>query len=123
MNTGHDGSLTTLHANSPYEVINRLVMMSRYAMDLPVSLIEEQIASALDVIVQLDRQPDGGRKVSMVCSCRLQEGRVRLEQLVRWDVETQRYVWSAVPEWLSDARNARLIDMEEVARWRRSLGL
>ncbi|MDR0500953.1 MAG: CpaF family protein [Coriobacteriales bacterium] len=69
MNTGHDGSLTTLHANSPYEVINRLIMMSRYGMDLPISLIEEQIASALDLIVQMDRFSDGTRRVSMICAC------------------------------------------------------
>ena len=69
MNTGHDGSLTTLHANSPSEIVERLVMMARYAMDLPVTLIEKQIASALDLVVQLDRQIDGCRRITAVCEC------------------------------------------------------
>ena len=69
MNTGHDGSLTTLHANSPSEVVSRLVMMSRYGMDLPVSVIEEQIASALDIIIQLDRFNDGSRRITSICEC------------------------------------------------------
>ncbi len=64
MNTGHDGSLTTIHANSPRDTISRLetlVLMS--GMDLPVRAIREQIASAVDVIVQESRFGDGSRKV------------------------------------------------------------
>jgi len=64
MNTGHDGSLTTIHANSPRDVISRLetlVLMS--GMDLPVRAIREQIASAIDVIIHLSRMGDGSRKV------------------------------------------------------------
>ena len=55
MTTGHDGSLTTLHAGSPREAMARLVTMVRYGMDLPTEVIEEQVVSALDVIVQHDR--------------------------------------------------------------------
>ncbi|MDR1422127.1 MAG: CpaF family protein, partial [Coriobacteriales bacterium] len=69
MNTGHDGSMTTLHANSPADVIGRLVMMARYGMDLPVEVIEEQIATAFDLLVQIDRGADGLRRVTSVCSC------------------------------------------------------
>jgi pilus assembly protein CpaF len=67
MNTGHDGSLTTVHANSPRDVISRLetmVMMS--GMDLPSRAIREQIASAIDLIVHVDRMSDGTRKVVKV---------------------------------------------------------
>ncbi|MDR2197763.1 MAG: CpaF family protein [Coriobacteriales bacterium] len=69
MNTGHDGSMTTLHANSPGDVINRLVMMARFGMDLPVEVIEQQIATAFDLIVQIDRAADGVRRVTSVCLC------------------------------------------------------
>lgn len=64
MNTGHDGSLTTVHANSPRDVISRLetmVMMS--GMELPSRAIREQIASAVDIIVHQSRMSDGSRKV------------------------------------------------------------
>lgn len=68
MNTGHSGSLTTLHANSPTEAISRLVTLVRYAADLPVDVIESHIASALDLIVQTARSSDGSRFVSEVAS-------------------------------------------------------
>ena len=64
MNTGHDGSLTTAHANNPRDALSRLenmVMMAGY--DLPSSAIREQISSAIDLIVQQTRLPDGSRKI------------------------------------------------------------
>ena len=59
MNTGHDGSLTTLHAGSPTEAVSRLVLMARLGMDLPASLIEEQVATAIDLVVMSRRMTDG----------------------------------------------------------------
>jgi pilus assembly protein CpaF len=65
MNTGHDGSLTTVHANSPRDSIARLETMTLMAgMELPVRAIREQIASAVDVIVHLTRLRDGTRRVT-----------------------------------------------------------
>jgi len=67
MNTGHDGSLTTVHANSPRDVISRLeTMVLMSGMDLPVRAIREQIASAVDVIVHESRFSDGSRKVTRI---------------------------------------------------------
>ncbi|MBM4142111.1 MAG: FHA domain-containing protein [Lentisphaerae bacterium] len=67
MNTGHDGSLTTIHANSPRDVISRLeTMVLMSGMDLPVRAIREQIASAIDLIVHEARFSDGTRKISRV---------------------------------------------------------
>lgn len=64
MNTGHEGSMTTAHANSPRDVLSRIETMTLMAgYDLPIRAIREQIASALDVIVHVDRQRDGTRKV------------------------------------------------------------
>ncbi len=64
MNTGHDGSLTTLHAGTAHEALNRLVMMCRYGTDLDPEILEEQVASALDLIV-IQRRLSSGRR--LVC--------------------------------------------------------
>jgi pilus assembly protein CpaF len=67
MNTGHDGSLTTAHANSPRDVLSRLeVMVLMAGMDLPVSAIREQITSAVNIIVQQTRYACGSRKISKI---------------------------------------------------------
>ena len=77
MNTGHDGSLTTVHANSPRDTLARLetlVLMSGF--DLPVRAIREQMASAIDVIVQLTRMRDGSRRVTHITEVQGMEGDV-----------------------------------------------
>ncbi len=77
MNTGHDGSLTTGHANSPRDMISRvetMVLMS--GMDLPVRAIREQIASAIDLIVQQTRFKDGSRKITHITEIQGMEGDV-----------------------------------------------
>ncbi len=77
MNTGHDGSLTTVHANSPRDTLARLetlVLMSGF--DLPVRAIREQMASAIDVIVQLSRLRDGTRRVTHITEVQGMEGDV-----------------------------------------------
>jgi pilus assembly protein CpaF len=66
MNTGHDGSMTTLHANSAGEVPERLEVLILMAADLPVISIHRQISSAIDLIVHLDRVPGGGRMVTQI---------------------------------------------------------
>ena len=83
MNTGHDGSLCTVHANSPRDALARIetmVLMAGY--DLPVRAIREQIASAINVIVQLERQTDGSRKVVSVQEIQGMEGDTILLQEV-----------------------------------------
>jgi pilus assembly protein CpaF len=66
MNTGHDGSLTTIHANTAADVVLRLEVLVQMAAALPIASIHRQIASAIDLIVQLRRQRDGSRKVVQV---------------------------------------------------------
>jgi len=66
MNTGHDGSMTTVHANSSREVIERLEVLVLMAADLPVSSIHRQVASALDLIVHISRLPSGARIVTQI---------------------------------------------------------
>ncbi|MFK5688972.1 CpaF family protein [Ornithinimicrobium sp. LYQ92] len=75
MNTGHDGSLSTLHANSPRDAVSRLETMVLMAgMDLPLRAIREQISSAVDLIVQLTRLRDGTRRVTQVTEVQGMEG-------------------------------------------------
>ena len=77
MNTGHDGSLTTAHSNSPRDTIARIETMALMAgFDLPVRAIREQIASAVDVIVHIERMRDGSRKVVYVSEVAGMEGDV-----------------------------------------------
>src|SRR6266540_2609842 len=77
MNTGHDGSLTTVHANSPRDAISRLeVMVLMAGMDLPVKVIREQVASAIDLIVHQSRMRDGSRKVTNITEVQGMEGEV-----------------------------------------------
>ncbi len=81
MNTGHDGSLTTVHANSPRDTLARLetlVLMAGF--DLPVRAIREQMASAIDVIVQLTRLRDGSRRVTHITEVQGMEGDVIILQ-------------------------------------------
>ncbi|CAA9300419.1 MAG: Type II/IV secretion system ATP hydrolase TadA/VirB11/CpaF, TadA subfamily, partial [uncultured Chloroflexia bacterium] len=75
MNTGHDGSLTTAHSNSPRDTVSRLETMILMAgMDLPLRAIREQIASALDLIVHQERLQDGSRKIVKVTEVLGMEG-------------------------------------------------
>lgn len=81
MNTGHDGSLTTGHANSPRDLLSRLeVMVLMAGMDLPVRAIREQISSAVDIVVQLSRFSDGRRRVTSIVAVEGLEGDVILTQ-------------------------------------------
>jgi pilus assembly protein CpaF len=75
MNTGHDGSLTTLHANSPRDALSRLETMTMMSgLDLPLKVIRQQIASAVDLIVQQSRLKDGSRKVTSITEVAGMEG-------------------------------------------------
>src|SRR5438045_5573084 len=75
MNTGHDGSLSTGHANSPRDILARLETMCLMAgVDLPARAIKEQIASALDLIVQISRLKDGSRKITNITEVQGMEG-------------------------------------------------
>jgi len=77
MNTGHDGSITTVHSNSPRDTLSRIETMTLMAgMDLPVRVIREQMASALDMIVHLTRLRDGTRRVTHVSEVMGMEGDV-----------------------------------------------
>ena len=87
MNTGHEGSLTTVHANAPRDVIARLETMVLMAgMDLPVSAIRDQIASAVHLVVQQARGADGQRRIVEIAEITGVEGaRVLMQPIYRWE--------------------------------------
>lgn len=83
MNTGHEGSLTTAHANSPREAISRIeVMVMMAGMELPMSVVREQIASAVDLIVHQKRFPCGSRKVAHISEITgMESGTIQLQDI------------------------------------------
>lgn len=87
MNTGHDGSLTTAHANSPRDALSRLETMVLMAgMDFPVRAIREQISSAIDLIIQQSRIQDGSRKITYITEVQKMEGdTIVLQDLFRYE--------------------------------------
>jgi len=86
MNTGHEGSLSTAHANSPMDLLSRLETMALMSdVDLPVSHVREQIAGALDLVVHMSRLPSGRRMVSRISAVEgLVRGTVAVKDVFRW---------------------------------------
>ena len=121
MSTGHDGSLTTLHANSPKEVVQRLTTMVRYSADLPVDVVETNIASALDLIVQVARAPTGARYLSEIATLGF-DSRARKCEFVRLYSRGPldcAGVWHEVPEWTHDVFSFGVASEAEVREWMR----
>ncbi len=87
MNTGHEGSLTTAHANSPRDMLSRMeVMVLMAGMDLPIAAIREQIASAIDIIVQQSRFPDGSRKITYITEVTgMESGVIQMQDIFRFE--------------------------------------
>ena len=119
MNTGHDGSLTTVHANSPRDVISRLeTMVLMSGMELPSRAIREQIQSAVDIIIHESRLADGSRKVTAITEVTGMEG----NQIVMQDIFAFKQTGvdangkilgemkptGAIPTFMEDIRRANL---------------
>ncbi|HEX8524073.1 MAG TPA: CpaF family protein [Tepidisphaeraceae bacterium] len=87
MNTGHDGSLTTLHANTPRDAISRIETMALMGgIDFPVKVIREQVASAIELIIQATRLRDGSRKITAITEIGGMEGdKVCLQDVFRYE--------------------------------------
>ncbi len=121
MNTGHDGSLTTGHANSPTDMISRLeTMVLMSGMDLPVRAIRDQICAAVDVIVQQTRFSDGTRRVINVTEVvGLQDdGRIHLEDIFRFQqrgvdsrgkIQGEVLLTGYIPSFVPDLINAGIV--------------
>ncbi len=88
MNTGHDGSLSTGHANSPTDMLSRLETMVLMGMDLPLTAVRRQIASGVDLIVHLGRLRDGSRKVLEIVELTgMEQGEICLRSLFHFEEE------------------------------------
>lgn len=89
MDTGHDGCMSTGHANSASDMLNRLSTMSLMAMDIPLAAIKSQIASALDILVHLGRMNDKSRKILEISEVDGFDGRdIILNTLYRYDIQS-----------------------------------
>jgi len=91
MNTGHDGSLTTAHANNPRDLLSRLETMVLMAgMDLPIKAIREQVSSAIDIIVQQSRMRDGTRKIINISEVLGMEGdKITMQEIFLYETDGQ----------------------------------
>lgn len=123
MNTGHSGSLTTLHANSPEEAIMRLTTMVRYVSEIPVEVIETQIASAIDMVVQTARYPDGSRGISAIVGYSIGHGTKAcvVEPYFERDHATGKQQWYSIPAWVDELPYLKIATHEEVETWKNSL--
>ena len=82
MNTGHDGSMTTMHANGPKDALNRLENMVLMSVDLPLRAIREYIVGAIDLIVHIERTSDGRRKITSITELvGMQEQEIELREI------------------------------------------
>lgn len=118
MNTGHDGSLTTLHAGTAKEAILRLVLMARFGMDLPAEIIEQQIATALDLIVMSQRFSDGQRYVTSISEVFLSsDGRIQTQEVVSFNLQDRSWLLVKIPECIKRAQLEGSLKQEEVSQW------
>lgn len=120
MNTGHDGSLTTLHANSPAETISRLTTMVRYAAELPVEVIENYISSAIDLVIQTSRAIDGSRYVSNVVSFYYDENdkKCKTNELFYRGPFDKSGKWINFPNWIDNVIDFNYASKKEVEQWK-----
>lgn len=118
MNTGHDGSMTTLHANSAAEVITRLITMVGYGANLSESQVMAQIVSAFQVFIHLERASDGQRRVSTISLLESDDETIfRLTPVLQHDPQGGWRLF--VPEeLLNEIISKRIASHEEVAQWR-----
>ena len=123
MNTGHDGSLTTLHANSTREVVSRLVTMVRYSSDVPVEVVESYVATALDVVIQTARSLDGRRYVSEIAGFSFDEElrRCIVKKVYQRPFPESKGSWLDVPSWVEELPCLGHATAEEVEQWKQSI--
>ncbi len=110
--------LTTLHAGDAREAVSRLILMARFGMNLPSELIEEQIATALDLLVMSCRLSDGSRRIgSMSEVLRSEEGRVELSPCVSFDSGRGMWRLEHLPAFVEQAHEMGIASAEEVREW------
>ncbi len=117
MNTGHDGSLSTLHANTPVDATKRMETMVLMAVDMPIRAIREQIVSAVDLVVQVARFPSGHRRItaiSEVTEIDLETEQIRLEDIFTLREPTQPRLRHTgyIPSFAEEMIEKNLLDVQ-----------
>jgi len=115
MNTGHDGSLTTGHANSAVDMLSRLeTMVLMSGLELPLSAIRQQIASSVEIIVQLGRLRDGSRRVLQITEVTgFANGEIQTKDLFRFKTDSQKSTSERVVGQLEPTG----IKMQQTDKW------
>jgi len=128
MNTGHDGSLSTLHANGPIEALERLeTMMLMAGMDLPVKAIREYVEHALDLIVNIERMADGKRKVTNISEIvGIVDGNIKVSPIFEFrqkgltsngEVDGEFILHKKVPKVLDKLRSRGIDELEDIFKF------
>jgi len=115
MNTGHDGSLTTVHANTPEDVIQRLQSMVLQAGDMPADAIRQQIGAAVHVIIQIQRTSTGQRRVSHITElCQTANGGIRLMDIMRRRSDGRLAFTGHLPTFIAELAATGTLDVNKV---------
>lgn len=125
MNTGHDGSLTTLHANGTMDALNRLeTMVLMDGIEVPINAMREYINNALDLVVQITRMKDGRRKITDISEVvDVKDGKIVLKNIFKFNsdgvnesgiVQGEFVLQEYVPKVLSKIKNAGIDDLDEI---------
>jgi pilus assembly protein CpaF len=98
MHTGHNGSMSTLHANDPVQALDRLEILARWDSGLPGDVVRRLIGAALHVIMHLDRLPSGRRVITEITEVAgTDSGAIRTQTIFRFHVQENAFVWTGVP--------------------------
>jgi len=125
MNTGHDGSLTTLHANGANDALNRLeTMVLMGGMEIPIKAVREYIVSAIDIIVNIERMSDGRRKVTSISELEnFSEGEIELKEIFSFEqlgltdkgeVDGKFILHEGVPKVYKKIKARGIVDIEDI---------
>lgn len=125
MNTGHDGSLTTLHANSPMDALNRLeTMVLMGGLDIPIKAVREYIFSAIDLIVNIERMSDGRRKVTSICELEdIVDGEIQVKEIFAFrqngltehgEVDGEFILYDGVPKVYQKMKARGITDIDDI---------
>lgn len=125
MNTGHDGSLTTLHANGPLDALNRLeTMILMSGLDIPIKAIREYIVSAIDIVVNIERMNDGKRKVTSICELEgLDVDHIKLKEIFKFNqlgltesgsVDGEFILYKTIPQVYKKMISRGIHDLEDI---------
>lgn len=125
MNTGHDGSLTTLHANGPQDALNRLeTMVLMSGLDIPIKAIREYITSAIDLVVNIERMNDGKRKITSISELDgFFEDRIKLKEIFKFtqkgltesgEVDGEFMLYKTIPKVYKKLVSRGISDLEDI---------